>query len=364
MSQKAYLVLENGKIFCGDRFGAPGDIKGEVVFTTGMTGYLETLTDPSYHGQIVVQTFPLIGNYGVIPADFESKRPALLAYIVRHWCEHPSNFRSQGNLDATLKQYGVIGLTGIDTRALTKIIREQGVMNGLICSALPEDMAALTQDLKKMRIGSDVKEVTCKTPYTMGDPSAKYHVLLWDFGTKGGIPRALIKENCHVSILPAETTAEQILSYKPDGLVLSNGPGDPVDNPEIIAEIAKLTQAKIPTLGICLGHQLMALARGAKRAKLKYGHRGANQPVKDIDTGRVYITSQNHGYTVVNEPFPSCGRVRMINTNDGTCEGIDYLDTPAFSIQFHPEACAGPLDTAMLFKRFIQLMEEHTDAVE
>lgn len=363
MSQKAYLVLENGKIFCGERFGAPGDVMGEVVFTTGMTGYLETLTDPSYHGQLVVQTFPLIGNYGVIPEDFESKRPALRAYIVRQWCEQPSNFRSQGDVDAMLKKYGVIGICGIDTRALTKILREYGVMNGVICSSLPEDIAALTSYLRDTPCGSDVSQVTCDAPYTVGDVFSKYHVALWDFGAKGGIIRALTKHGCRVSIVPAETTAEQILALKLDGVMLSNGPGDPKDNQKIIREVSALMQFGLPMFGICLGHQLMALAMGAKTTKLKYGHRGANQPVKDLKTGRVYITSQNHGYAVVNETLSSsCGNIRFINTNDGTCEGIDYLNVPAFSVQFHPEACAGPLDTAVLFDRFIRLMEENTNA--
>ena len=377
MEQRAYLILENGTIFEGRSFGASGEVTGEVVFTTAMTGYLETLTDPSYYGQIVVQTFPLIGNYGVIPSDFESSQPHLKGYIVREWCQQPSNFRAdekEGCLDTFLKDRGVVGLYGIDTRALTRIVREHGVMNGRIvpADAFADGNAVVTPELlkqlKEYRIVHAVQSVGGgdlgfhPADAQVGLPRKK--VVLWDFGAKANICRNLNQRGCDVWVVPSTATAEEILAMNPHGIMLSNGPGDPAENVEIIEQLAKLCEAKKPTFGICLGHQLLALSQGAKTAKLKYGHRGANQPAVDRQTGRVYITSQNHGYAVLSDTLPSTAKERFANANDNSCEGVDYLNMPAFSVQFHPEAAAGPLDTAFLFDRFIAMMEGESSNAE
>ncbi|MCD7742173.1 MAG: carbamoyl phosphate synthase small subunit [Ruminococcus sp.] len=355
--QKAYLILENGTIFDGYSFGAAGEAVGEIVFTTAMTGYLETLTDPSYYGQIVVQTFPLIGNYGVIPADFESRRPFVRAYIVRDWCQEPSNFRCEGDLDTFLKQNGIVGLYGIDTRALTKIVRESGVMNGKIVS---EGSGLSFADLKSYTITDAVKNTTCDKEETFSpDGEVKRKVVLFDLGAKRNICRELVKRGCEVTVVPAYTKLERVKELAPDGIMLSNGPGDPTENTEIIAEIGKLCEEKYPMFGICLGHQLLALSQGAKTEKLKYGHRGANQPATETATGRVYITSQNHGYAVINDSLPEGACASFVNANDGTCEGVNYDYMPAFSVQFHPEACGGPLDTGFLFDRFTDLIDSH-----
>jgi len=356
LDKTAYLILQNGTVFNGRRFGAPGDITAELVFTTAMNGYLETLTDPSYHGQMVVQTFPLIGNYGVIPDDFESPAPRLSAYIVREICEGPANFRCEGRLDNYLQDAGIIGLTGVDTRTLTKIIREYGVMNAAIVSELPANLPAFVAKLSHQKLGSDVYQVTCKAPSSL-NPTGDKHVVLWDFGYKKGMATELIARNCRVTVVPACSSAKDILALQPQGILLSNGPGDPAVNIDIIRELREVMAAKIPMCGICLGHQLMALSQGARSVKLRYGHRGANQPVRDVQTGRLYITSQNHGYAIENDTLPANAKLRFENLNDNTCEGIDYLDVPAFSVQFHPEARGGPLDTAFLFDRFISMME-------
>ncbi len=358
--QKAYLILENGTIFEGKSFGAQGEsveTTGEIVFTTAMTGYLETLTDPSYYGQIVVQTFPLIGNYGVIPSDFESRRPFVRAYIVRDWCQDPSNFRCEGDLDTFLKKNGIVGLYGIDTRALTKIVRESGVMNGKIVT---EGTALSFADLKSYTIKDAVKNTTCdKEEVFTPDGEVKRRVALFDFGAKRNICRELVKRGCEVTVLPAYTSCDRIKELAPDGIMLSNGPGDPAENIEIIEELKKICDLKIPTFGICLGHQLLALSQGAETEKLKYGHRGANQPATETATGRVYITSQNHGYAVINDSLPEGAHAAFVNANDGTCEGVNYDYMPAFSVQFHPEACGGPLDTGFLFDRFTALIDSH-----
>ncbi|MGN0469411.1 MAG: carbamoyl phosphate synthase small subunit [Acutalibacteraceae bacterium] len=356
MEKKAYLILENGDIYEGFAFGAEKEIVGELVFTTAMTGYLETLTDPSYYGQIVCQTFPLIGNYGVIPSDFESRKPALKAYIVREWCQRPSNFRCEGVIDTFLKQLDVPGLYGIDTRCLTKTVREYGVMNAKITYTKPDENAF--EGLKDYRVINAVKSVTIDKPETFNAENAEYNVVLMDFGAKKNICRELVKRGCNVTVVPGNTTAEEIKAMNPDGIMLSNGPGDPAENTEIINQLRILCEAKIPTFGICLGHQLMALSQGAKTEKLKYGHRGANQPATDTQTGRVYITSQNHGYAVVASSLPKNAYQSFVNANDGTCEGVTYTDMPAFTVQFHPEACGGPLDTSFLFDKFITMIQE------
>lgn len=358
--QERYLILENGRVFKGKPFGYQGELCGELVFTTGMVGYLETLTDPSYYGQIVVQTFPLIGNYGVIPTDFESKKPHLKAYVVREVCDTPSNFRSEGDLDTFLRDNQVVGICGVDTRALTRVIREHGVMNAYISDS-PEVTDELLAKIASYKVENSIGSVTRRDVEPIGEGR---RVVLWDFGAKGKIAANLTKRGCMVINMPADSTAEQILAQNPDGIMLSNGPGDPSDNMEIVAELQKVMTAGVPIFGICMGHQLLALAHGAKTVKLHYGHRGANQPVIDKKTGYVSVTSQNHGYAVLTDTLPECAEERYVNANDGTCEGIDYSDKPAFSVQFHPEAASGPLDTGFLFDRFMQLIDECKQAKE
>ena len=348
--KKAYLVLQNGQVFEGRRFGAEGDSLGELVFTTGMGGYLETLTDPSYYGQIVVQTFPLMGNYGVIPADFEG-RPGLRGYIVREWCPAPSNFRSEGDLDGFLKERGIPGLWGVDTRLLTRTLRDEGVMNALLCDSVPEDLTAL----RAYRVTDALAAVTAGEKRIYAPEGAPAHrVALLDYGMKGNILRELLKRSCEVTVFPASASAEEVLAEDCDGLMLTNGPGDPAENAFQIAQLRALL-GRLPLFGICLGHQLTALAAGGSTYKLKFGHRGVNQPVRVPGSHRTYITSQNHGYAVA-EGVPG-GEVSFVNANDGSCEGVDYPGLRAFTVQFHPEACAGPKDTAFLFDRFISLME-------
>ena len=394
---KAFLVLADGTVFEGQSIGAKGSSIGETVFTTGMTGYLETLTDPSYFGQIVTQTFPLIGNYGIIPEDYESKKSWVSGYIVRELCDLPSNFRCSGDLDSFLKNQNIVGICGIDTRALTKKLREAGVMNGMIMSSekCPDVTDELLAKIKAYRVEKSVETVSSSelgirnAELGIDDGFIKYNsiaktwpetnhniyhikkpvrIVLWDFGAKYNIQRELEKRGAEVIVVPYSYTAEDILKLNPDGIMLSNGPGDPSDNVGIIREINKLceynlrlsgeaTRNSLPIFGICLGHQMLALARGAKTSKLKYGHRGGNHPVKDMETGRVYISSQNHGYAVENDTLPSYAKLAFTNSNDGTCEGVTYTDIPAFSVQFHPEACGGPHDTNYLFDKFIKMID-------
>lgn len=363
MSNTAYLVLENGMSFEGEYFGARGEVTGEIVFATGMTGYLETLTDQSYHGQIVLQTFPLIGNYGVIPSDFESPSIGPTAYIVKYPCQDPSNFRSEGNLDTFLKEKNVVGLWGIDTRALTKVIREQGVMNGKITAQKPIEIDL--DEIRSYTITDAVKKVSVTEPKFYQADAPQYTVALLDYGMKENIKRDLLKRNCNVWVFPYNSSTEDILKVLPDGIMLSNGPGNPADNIEVIETLKELIKKEIPIFGICLGHQLLALANGFQTHKLKYGHRGGNQPVRDLETNRVYITSQNHGYAVTSDTIDSSiAHEWFVNVNDGTCEGIRYKNVPAISVQFHPEACGGPLDTAFLFDCFVESMEVKKYAAE
>lgn len=350
--EKVYLTLQNGQVFEGKRFGAKGDVLGELVFTTGMTGYIETLTDPSYYGQIVIQTFPLIGNYGMILSDRESKKPYLSAYIVREYCKEPSNFRCEDTLEEYLIKNNIPGVYGIDTRELTKTVREAGVMNAVISTRPVADVAAIG----KYVIRDAVKNCTCSKRIDYKAERAKRKVVLWDFGAKENIARELVKRGCNVVRVPSWYTAEEILALNPDGLMLTNGPGDPAENTEIIKNIAKLA-GKLPIFGICLGHQLFALAMGGKTKKMKYGHRGANQPVKELATGTVYISSQNHGYEVIADSIKNVGTLSFVNANDNTCEGVEYPELNAFTVQFHPEACAGPLDARDLFDRFMKMMD-------
>ena len=349
--KKGYLILQDGQVFEGVRFGAEADTVGELVFTTGMCGYVETLTDPSYAGQIVMQTYPLIGNYGIIREDFEGAC-CVKGYVVREYCDTPSNFRTDCDLDTYLKEQGVPGLCGVDTRELTRIIREHGVMNAAICDEIPADLTPI----KTYAITGVVEAVSCKEPDRYpAEGEECFRVSLIDYGAKRNIVRELQKRGCTVTVLPATTSAEEILAADPDGVMLSNGPGDPAENTYQIEQIRKLL-GKVPMFGICLGHQLTALAAGGSTYKLKYGHRGVNQPVRDLNGVRTYITSQNHGYAVDGDTV-KLGKVRFVNANDGTCEGIDYPELKAFTVQFHPEACTGPKDTSFLFDQFVELMK-------
>lgn len=353
MDNKIYICLANGDIFEGKSFGAKGEVTGELVFTTGMGGYIETLTDPSYFGQIVMQTFPLIGNYGFIDDDMECEKSAVKAYIVREYCDAPSNFRCGKTLEQYLTENNIVGVYDVDTREITKTIREYGVMNAVITT----NPSTVDMDkLKAYKVENAVKSVSSQKPYMSGSDEHKFNVVLIDYGTKKNIVRELNKRGCNVAVVPYNTKADDILSLDPDGIMLSNGPGDPEENVEAIEELKKLVGKK-PIFAICLGHQLLALSQGAETSKLKYGHRGVNQPVKNLKTGRTYISSQNHGYAVENDTVEKTGgKISYINANDSTCEGIDYPDKKAFSVQFHPEACSGPHDTRFIFDKFIAMM--------
>lgn len=351
---KAYLILEDGTVFEGTSIGSTRDMISEIVFNTSMTGYLEVLTDPSYAGQAVVMTYPLIGNYGITP-DMESKKAWPDGYIVKELSRMPSNFRSKGTIQDFLKSQDIPGIAGIDTRALTKLLREKGTMNGMITTNKNYNREEIIPLLKAYNIGDVVSKVTCKEKYVLNGNGKK--VALLDLGAKNNIAKSLNDRGCEVTIYPAHTTAEEIISANPDGIMLSNGPGDPAENKSIIKEISKLYQTNIPIFAICLGHQLMALATGASTYKLKYGHRGGNHPVKDLQTNRVYISSQNHGYVVDAEHVdPNIAVPAFVNVNDGTNEGLAYVGKKIFTVQFHPEACPGPQDSGYLFDRFIDMM--------
>ena len=350
--KKGYLVFNDGTVFEGERIGAEIDSIGELVFTTGVEGYLETLTDPSYAGQIVVQTFPMIGNYGVISEDFEGE-PALKGYVVGELCDNPSNFRSEFALDTYLKEKGIPGLCGVDTREITIKIREGGVTNAGIFDEIPTDFSALNEYLIKdvVRSVSTKKEYFCPS---IGSP--KHKIAMVDCGVKRNIIRSLNERQCDVTVFPCDVNAERLLQGGFDGIMLTNGPGDPEDNVSLIGEIKKII-GKIPLFGICLGHQLVALAMGGKTMKLKYGHRGGNQPVKEVKGKRVYVTSQNHGYAVVAESLKGVGEEIFVNANDGSSEGMYYPGKKCFTVQFHPEAASGPRDAAFLFDTFIAMTE-------
>lgn len=351
---KAILALEDGTQFTGEGFGVEGEVIGEIVFNTGMTGYQEVLTDPSYCGQIVTMTYPLIGNYGINLDDMESAKPQVKGFIVRELCRTPSNWRSLETLNEYLKRNHIIGIEGIDTRALTRILREKGTMKGIITTLPDFRLEDRLEAIKAYRIEDPVTQVT--TPEVLHYPGKGPRVSLIDYGLKKNIVRSLLKRDCDVYIFPAWSKPEEILSVNPDGIMLSNGPGDPKD---CVQEIQTLRQlmGKKPIFGICLGHQLTALANGADTERLKYGHRGCNHPVKDLSRDKTYITSQNHGYTIIEDSLdPSRMQVSHRNMNDGTIEGVQYLDVPVFTVQFHPEASPGPGDTAYLFDEFMNMM--------
>ncbi|MFZ5627294.1 MAG: glutamine-hydrolyzing carbamoyl-phosphate synthase small subunit [Bacillota bacterium] len=353
---KGYLVLADGTVYEGTAFGAVGEAIGEVVFNTGMTGYQEILTDPSYCGQIVTMTYPLIGNYGINQDDFEASRSYVRGFIVRETCTYPSNWRAKETLDAYLYRHRIIGLAGIDTRALTKKLRQHGVMQGLI-TTLPGTVAEMVDKIKQAPpvFGPQlVQTVTTPEPYTIPGPGPR--VVVMDFGAKANILRSLNKLGLELVVVPAHATADEIMAYRPAGLMLSNGPGDPTDVPLAINTVRQLL-GELPIFGICLGHQIIGLALGGSTYKLKFGHRGANHPVQDLHSGRVYITSQNHGFALAADSLQQLPvEITHLNLNDGTVEGLRHKELPVFSVQYHPEAAPGPEDNEYLFQQFLQLL--------
>ncbi len=396
---RAFLILEDGTVFEGTHIGADREVVSEIVFNTSMAGYLEVLTDPSYAGQAVCMTYPLIGNYGICRDDMESAKPWCDGFIVRELSRNYSNFRADYSIQQFLVENDVAGIAGIDTRALTKILREKGTMNGMITTNENYSLDEVIPKLKAYTTGKVVEKVTCKEKYQLKGSksldengalsgSAKFSetdykagkremkpslvktlngvgkkVALLDLGTKDNIAYSLKIRGCDVTVYPAVTSAEEIIADAPDGIMLSNGPGDPKECTSIIKEIKKLYDSDIPIFAICLGHQLMALATGADTYKMKYGHRGGNHPVKDLATGRVYISSQNHGYVVdMDKLDPKVATPAFINVNDGTNEGLNYTGKNIFTVQFHPEACCGPQDSGYLFDRFIEMMEVRGNA--
>jgi len=356
---KAYLCLADGRLFEGKSVGMAGEAEGEVVFNTSMTGYQEILTDPSYAGQIITLTYPLIGNYGVNKNDAESGSIKAKGLVVKEFSAHPSNYRAEQNLHEYLVAHGIVGIKDVDTRALTKHLRQVGTMMGLLSLETDiEQLRAKAAQLPPSTGPELVKAVTTPKAYTLG--TGKYPVVLMDFGAKGNIPASLAALGCRVTVVPASAQAEEILAYEPWGVVLSNGPGDPQDVDYVLPVINKLIDAGVPVMGVCLGHQLLGMARGGTTYKLKFGHRGGNHPVKDLENSRVHITSQNHGYALDGDSF-GAGEVIVthINLHDQTIEGLRLKDKPAFSVQFHPEACPGPQDTFYLFAQFMAMIKEY-----
>ena len=354
---KAYLILEDGSVYEGENVGALREAVSEIVFNTSMTGYLEVMTDPSYAGQAVVMTYPLIGNYGICYEDMESYRPWIDGLIVRELSEVASNFRNEDSIQNFLIKNNIPCICGIDTRDLTKRLREHGTMNGFITVDSSFVVEKILQRIKEYSVKGVVKRTSTKEAYSL--PGKGKRVVLIDFGAKKSIARQLQKRGCEVIVVPCDTKAKEILKLKPDGIMLSNGPGDPKENVDIIKEIKKLYDTNIPIFAICLGHQLMALATGANTYKLRYGHRGGNHPVKDLETGRTYISSQNHGYAVDESTLDKNICVpAFVNVNDGTNEGLRYINKKIFTVQYHPEACPGPRDSSYLFDKFIKMMED------
>lgn len=356
---KATLILENGSVFQGQSIGAPDERVCEMVFNTSMVGYQEILTDPSYAGQGIVMSYPLIGNYGVNQEDNESSRPWAEAFVVRHLSRRGSNFRCEGDLDDYLKTNGITGIQGVDTRALTRILRSQGTMNGMITCAEDFSIEEALEKIRAYQVRGTVERVSRKEVQVYPALTRqRLRVALMDFGVKENMIRCLQERGCEVTVFPAHTACVEILAGNFDGVMLSNGPGDPADNKAIIAEIQDLYASSIPIFAVCLGHQLMALATGAQTRKMRFGHRGANHPVKDLDAGRVFITSQNHGYVVCAESVdPAVAQVSHVNVNEGSVEGLRYTNGNVYTVQFHPEASPGPKDTEYLFDRFVRRME-------
>ena len=354
---KAYLILEDGSVYEGENVGALREAVSEIVFNTSMTGYLEVMTEPSYAGQAVVMTYPLIGNYGICHEDMESDRPWIDGLIVRELSEVASNFRNEDSIQNFLIKNNIPCICGIDTRDLTKRLREHGTMNGFITVDSSFVVEKISQNIKEYSVKGVVKRTSTKETYIL--PEKGKRVVLIDFGAKKNIARQLQKRGCEVIVVPCDTKAKEILKLKPDGIMLSNGPGDPKENVDIIKEIKKLYDTDIPIFAICLGHQLMALATGANTYKLRHGHRGGNHPVKDLETGRTYISSQNHGYAVDESTLDKNICVpAFVNVNDGTNEGLRYINKKIFTVQYHPEACPGPRDSSYLFDKFIKMMED------
>ena len=347
--KKAYLILEDGHVFEGYSFGAEAKGIGELVFNTQAVGYVESLTDPSYFGQILMQTFPMVGNYGIMEEDFAGKC-ALSGYVVREYCEKPSNFRCQYDLDTFLKNNNIPAICGVDTRQITKILRENGTMNACICSEIPKDF----EEIKSFKIVDAINSVTSETVETFTADEENFKVTVVNYGSVSDAVKALTAKNCSVTVVPATATADEILATEPDGIILSNGPGDPAENVFCIEQIKKLVGKK-PIFGICLGHELLALADGGMTYKLKYGHRGSNQPVREADGTKTYITAQNHGYAVASDSTAH-GKVSFINVNDNTCEGLEYPELGAFSVQFLPDNWAGERGTLFLYDKFIKMM--------
>lgn len=356
--QNRFLILEDGHVFRGTAFGSSEDVVGELAFSTSMSGYLEAFTDPGNFGRIVIQTFPLVGDYGIIPEDAQSDRTYMRALIVREWCQVPSNFRSQMDIDTYMKQEHIVGLCDVDTRALTRIVRQSGTMRAKITDHYTEsEKESVLAQLRSYKPENAVMQVTCRE-ITKTENQGKKTVVVWDLGIKKQLRQELLNRHCTVITVPATTTAAEISAFRPDGVLIAGGPGAPEENPAIVDEISILCQSGVPVFAIGLGHLLVALSQGAKVEALKVGHRGENQPVKDVKTGRVYITCQNHGYVVASDTLGTQAEMCYVNANDGTCEGIQYLDKPVFSVQFHPEAAGGPLDMEFLFDRFMSMMGE------
>lgn len=357
----AFLILEDGTVFKGTSIGSTKEVISEIVFNTSMMGYLEVFTDPSYAGQSVCMTYPLIGNYGICYEDMESDRPWVDGVIVHELSRMPSNFRSEDTIQNFLEKNDIPGIEGIDTRALTKILREKGTMNGMITINENYDIDNVIAQLKEYKVTGVVEKVSCKEKKVLeGDG---FNIALIDLGAKNNIAKSLNKRGCNVTIYPATTPAEEVMAAKPDGIMLSNGPGDPKECVYQIEQIRKVYDSNIPVFAICLGHQLMALATGADTKKMKYGHRGGNHPVRDLETGHVYISSQNHGYMVDADSInPDIAEVAFINVNDNTLEGLRYKNKPVFTVQFHPEACPGPGDSDRLFNEFVKIMEVRKNA--
>jgi carbamoyl-phosphate synthase small subunit len=360
LSKKAILILEDGRTFDGASFGAEGETFGEIVFNTSMSGYQEILTDPSYAGQIVAMTYPLIGNYGVNSEDVESRRPWVEGFVVREASRLASNWRSTETLDSYLKRNGIVGVEHIDTRALVRHIRDKGAMRSAI-STVDLDRDSL---LGKVRASPPMQDRELASAVTVGEEfefpavgAAKYHIVAYDFGVKTNSLREFAKFGCRVTVVPAETPAENVLSLEPDGIFLSNGPGDPASMKQTVAEIKKLTESGTPIFGICLGHQIIGQVFGGKTYKLKFGHRGGNQPIKNLGSGKVEIASHNHGFAVSRESLPAEVEITHVNLNDDTIAGLRHKTLPVFSVQYHPESAPGPHDSEYLFEQFVKLME-------